>query len=130
MLCGRTPYSGDAAFAVMLQHVTGPAPTIRNHMPECPPAIVKLLDRMLAKDPAERRATYAERIEELKRARALLGKSRGKLHPARVLAAVAIVAGVWWSGLKMKAPPTGCGKSRCGAQNGGCLLVVYAALPD
>ena len=89
----------------MLQHVTEPAPTIRTHMPGCPAPIVKLLDRMLAKDPAARHASYAELIDELRRARAHIANPRRKLRPAHAIAAVLIIAGVWWSVVKRTAPP-------------------------
>ena len=98
LLCGRAPYTGDASFAVMLQHVTEPAPAILDHMPECPQPIVKLLDRMVAKESNERHASYAELIEELRHARESIS------HPAkpslrRPLALtlfVAAAAGGWY----------------------------------
>ncbi len=97
LLCGRAPYNADASFAVMLLHVTEPPPSILQHMPDCPPAIVKTLARMLAKDSSERHASYAELVEELRRARTLLTPQPPK--PTRrtpALVGLTIVASLAW----------------------------------
>ncbi len=105
MLCGRAPYGGDGSFAVMLQHVTEPLPSILTHMPECPKPVVELLDRMLAKDPKERPVSYAELIGMLRAAQAgeeKLPVNRPRRSMVSVVAAgvLVLVAVLGWYGLK------------------------------
>jgi len=63
LLAGRGPF-GDAehseASAKIRAHIQEPIPPIRQFQPKLPDDIVALLDRMLAKVPAERVATMAE----------------------------------------------------------------------
>lgn len=105
MLCGRAPYGGDGSFAVMLQHVTEPLPSILTHMPECPKSIVELLDRMLAKDPKERPASYPELIGLLRAAQTGQDKlpasrPRRRTAPVIAVAVLAVGAALGWYGLK------------------------------
>ena len=65
MLTGTTPYEGDSAMGVMLQHLTQPPPEIQTIWLACPPAIVGLLDRMLRKDAGARHQSYEELLEDL-----------------------------------------------------------------
>lgn len=53
MLCGRPPFSGDPA-AVVYQHVDVAPPPPTELRPELPDAVADFVQRMLAKDPAER----------------------------------------------------------------------------
>jgi len=62
---GQTPYRGDSAMSVMIQHITQPAPKIQAAWPECPPALVGLLDRMLRKKPEERHESYEVLMQQL-----------------------------------------------------------------
>jgi predicted Ser/Thr protein kinase len=101
MLCGRAPYVGDGSFAIMLLHVTEPVPSILKHLPGCPQPIVKLLDRMLAKEPERRHASYAELIEELRAAREAPAAPPKKLPRVTIMAiAVAGLAMAAWFGVK------------------------------
>ncbi len=50
MLSGQRPYDGDTAMSVIIQHGQGPVPTLPDDLAGWQPAI----DRMLAKDPADR----------------------------------------------------------------------------
>jgi serine/threonine protein kinase len=110
MLCGRAPYGGDGSFAVMIQHVTEPLPSILTHMPDCPRAILALLDRMLAKDPKERPASYAELIELLRVVQAggddlPIKRSRRSLIPMASAAVLAVLAGLGWYATKKPVAP-------------------------
>ncbi|MEP6671182.1 MAG: family 16 glycoside hydrolase [Chthoniobacter sp.] len=62
---GQTPYRGDSAMSVMIQHITQAAPKIQTVWPECPPALVGLLDRMLRKKPEERHESYEVLLQQL-----------------------------------------------------------------
>lgn len=64
-ISGRTPYRGDSGMSVMLQHISQPPPQIQTVWPECPPAIVGLLDRMLRKKPEERHESYEALLTNL-----------------------------------------------------------------
>jgi TolB-like protein/tRNA A-37 threonylcarbamoyl transferase component Bud32 len=62
LLTGRTPFSGDqrAAPARLLAILHDPAPRLDRLCPEIPPALARLVDAMLAKQPDARPATPGE----------------------------------------------------------------------
>ncbi|MCU0755158.1 MAG: serine/threonine protein kinase [Xanthomonadales bacterium] len=63
LLTGRVPYSGDSPIAVCMQHLTAPLPVL-------PPRFAMLqpvLDRLLAKSPAERYASAEAFLEALRK---------------------------------------------------------------
>jgi serine/threonine-protein kinase len=59
LLTGRTPYSGDAR-SVIAQIVSDPVVPPSRYVPTLPPALVAIVMRALAKDPAERFQTADE----------------------------------------------------------------------
>lgn len=69
LVCGRRVYEGEVGFTVVLKHVTDPPPPVVDVFPECPPALVALLQRMLAKAPGERHQSYDELLAEILSAR-------------------------------------------------------------
>lgn len=110
MLCGKHLYEGAFA-SVIVKHLTEPPPSIRMVMPDCPMALVKVIEKMLAKHPSGRHQTYAELIEELRQAheQVLAGDAQeedeAEAHaPVSLkqmalggIAAVVAIAGVlWW----------------------------------
>jgi len=64
MLTGVRPFGGRNATEVIAQHISAPIPNVSEREPEMPAALVRLVDRMLAKDPAGR-PTAAELVKEL-----------------------------------------------------------------
>ncbi|MFA5189220.1 MAG: SUMF1/EgtB/PvdO family nonheme iron enzyme [Verrucomicrobiia bacterium] len=111
MLCGKHLYEGAFA-SVIVKHLTEPPPSIRMVMPDCPMALVKVIEKMLAKHPSGRHQTYAELIEELRQAheQVLAGDAQeedeAEAHaPVSLkqmalggIAAVVAIAGVlWWA---------------------------------
>jgi len=54
LLSGRLPFEGDAATAVLVAHVTKPAPSLLTVAPGVPRPLAAVIDRCLAKDPAQR----------------------------------------------------------------------------
>lgn len=68
LLSGRLPFEGDAAPAVLVAHVTRPAPGLASVAPDVPRALAAVIDRCLAKDPAHRFATGEELSEALEKA--------------------------------------------------------------
>ena len=68
LLSGRAPFSGpeyQGAFEKMLAHRQAPLPPIGQFCPDIPEGLVAVLNRMLAKDPADRYSTPAEVAEAL-----------------------------------------------------------------
>ena len=68
LLSGRLPFEGESMTAVLVAHVTRPAPQLRTVAPHVPRALADVIDRCLAKDPAERFATGEDLSEALRRA--------------------------------------------------------------
>jgi serine/threonine protein kinase len=65
LLAGHGPFRAGTALATMLSHqVKRPRP-IRDLRPETPPGLAVVLERMMAKEPAERYQTPAEAAEAL-----------------------------------------------------------------
>jgi hypothetical protein len=54
MLSGKTMYTGATVKDILRQQVREPHPPITQHVPDCPEGLRRVLDRMLAKNPAER----------------------------------------------------------------------------
>jgi hypothetical protein len=64
MLTGTCPFPGRNATEVMAKHISAPIPKVSEREPETPVALVRLVERMLAKDPAAR-PTAAELVKAL-----------------------------------------------------------------
>src|SRR5689334_14827290 len=64
MLTGTRPFGGRNATEVIAQHISAPIPKVGEREPETPVALGRLVERMLAKDPAGR-PTAAELVKEL-----------------------------------------------------------------
>lgn len=56
-LTGTFPFDADVASAVLVAHVTKPAPAVATVNPDVPAPLAAIIDRCLAKDPAARYAT-------------------------------------------------------------------------
>jgi uncharacterized protein YjdB len=54
MVTGRLPFVADSIMAIMYAHFNEPPPPVTKFRPDCPPEIAATLDRMLAKEPADR----------------------------------------------------------------------------
>jgi len=57
MLTGTRPFRGDSMATLMFQIANEPHPDIREHCPELPESLSKLIDQLLSKDPRTRIAT-------------------------------------------------------------------------
>jgi serine/threonine protein kinase len=60
MLTGRTPFNGDDDVQVLYQQIHDPPTPLRKLVPDAPESLEKVLNRMLAKDPASRFPSVAE----------------------------------------------------------------------
>jgi hypothetical protein len=64
MLTGTCPFTGRNATEVIAHHISAPIPKLSEREPETPEPLARLVERMLAKDPAGR-PTAAELVKEL-----------------------------------------------------------------
>src|SRR5262249_48841699 len=64
MLTAVRPFPGRNPTEVIAQHISAPIPKVSEREPETPATLVRLVDRMLAKDPAGR-PTAEELVAEL-----------------------------------------------------------------
>jgi hypothetical protein len=64
MLTGTCPFVGRNATEVIAKHISAPIPRVSEREPETPVALVRLVDRMLAKNPSDR-PTAAELVNAL-----------------------------------------------------------------
>jgi eukaryotic-like serine/threonine-protein kinase len=53
-LTGKPPYVGKTILEILNQHLDAPVPDVREHAPDCPESLALLIQRTMAKDPAER----------------------------------------------------------------------------
>jgi serine/threonine-protein kinase len=65
MLCGEPPFHGDTPLAVAMQHVNQPPAPLAGRQPGLPPRLVQVIERMMAKKPADRFADPAALLSEL-----------------------------------------------------------------
>jgi len=68
LLCGRRPYLAETFAAEAAAHATAPVPAATSFDRSLPPAIDIVLERSLAKDPAERYRSCGELVASLKSA--------------------------------------------------------------
>jgi polar amino acid transport system substrate-binding protein len=68
MLTGKQPYQGKTPYKVLSAHVHEPIPKIRELRPDLPAAIQPVIDKALAKEPADRFASAQEMATAFKTA--------------------------------------------------------------
>ncbi|HEX3598524.1 MAG TPA: serine/threonine-protein kinase [Lacipirellulaceae bacterium] len=54
MLAGQPPFTGDSPLSVAVQHLNQPATSLSTHRPNLPAKLAQLIERMMAKSPADR----------------------------------------------------------------------------
>jgi serine/threonine protein kinase len=65
LLAGRPPFSGGTPFQKLICHREKPVPPLAASSPEIPGALIRVVERMLAKDPAQRFQTPAQVVQAL-----------------------------------------------------------------
>ena len=65
LLAGEPPYSGDSFVTVAMKHVSEPVPNVLDRRPDVPVRLAVLVERCLAKEPAERPASMDAVVGEL-----------------------------------------------------------------
>jgi serine/threonine-protein kinase len=76
LLTGQPPYAGGDITDKLTRHVKAPVPSVQNLRPEVPKGVSAVLERMMAKRPEDRFASYAELISALDHA-----PEAGKVDP-------------------------------------------------
>lgn len=76
LLTGDPPFKGDTPLAVAVQHLNTPPEPVANRRPETPASLAAVIDRLIAKKPADRYQSSAELLEALAAA-ARVGQSEG-----------------------------------------------------
>ncbi|MEN9361711.1 MAG: hypothetical protein RL095_3246 [Verrucomicrobiota bacterium] len=74
-LSGGFPFNGDSPQELLMHHLDTVVPDLRDCNPDLPPALTRLVCRMMAKSPAERPADYAILKRELVLIRSSLSDS-------------------------------------------------------
>ena len=72
LLTGEVPYTGDNFLSVAMKHVNDPVPSVLDTRPDAPIRLASLIERCLAKQPADRPASMDEVVSELEAVRAEL----------------------------------------------------------
>jgi tRNA A-37 threonylcarbamoyl transferase component Bud32 len=75
MLAGEVPFAGDTMVAVMNKVLTAPLPDLKARRSDAPPALIKIIQRMLARDKAQRYLSMREVAVDLERV--MNGEDRG-----------------------------------------------------
>lgn len=83
---GAPPFSGDDAVGVAIAHQREPVPALAEQASHTPPAVAAVVERALAKDPAERFADAAEMRTALATAAAAAGSPSRFSVPATTVA--------------------------------------------
>jgi hypothetical protein len=104
LLAGREPFVGGSPYMVVLAVLHDPPPPLRQLNPAVPHALVRIVERCLEKEPADRYPSAAALVDDLHRFLAnqplLHARRRWPLRPVWLaLAAVglgAVAAGGWW----------------------------------
>ena len=65
LLAGEVPYAGDNFLTVAMKHVNEPVPSLLERRTDCPLRLAALVERCMAKEPAERPASMDEVVGEL-----------------------------------------------------------------
>jgi len=65
LLAGRPPFDGDSAYVMISQHLSQELPALRKASPDVPEVLARVLERMMAKNPAQRYQDYDALIADL-----------------------------------------------------------------
>ena len=67
LLSGSPPFLAATAFALAYKHLNEDAPPLQDLRPDLPPLLIKVVHRLMSKDPAERFQDARAVLTELKR---------------------------------------------------------------
>lgn len=67
MVSGRVPFNAESVMTVMMMHVKDPVPDVRTYRPDVPAMLIAIINRALAKEPAQRYQSMADLAADLRR---------------------------------------------------------------
>jgi hypothetical protein len=74
MMAGQPPFRGETAMAVAVQHVKGTPTPLATLRPDLPKDLIGVVEKLMAKDPAQRYQTAREVLRDLNRIRSAVLK--------------------------------------------------------
>ncbi len=66
MLCGQTPFKGDSAMAVAVQHLNDPPPALIERRNDLPKPLCDLVHKLLRKKPDDRYQSFTDVLEDIR----------------------------------------------------------------
>ena len=103
-LSGRFPFDSDTPSAILVSHVTRPAPRLADIAPDVPAAIANIVDRCLAKSREDRFESSGALAEALERARGdAIGADRERHDSSRALVSETQAQSVWRRAAELQA---------------------------
>jgi serine/threonine-protein kinase len=94
MLAGVPPFDGESAQSILMKQATATPVPVREHRREIPPALAEVVDRTLAKDPAERFQTAEELSRALVEALPTAAQDSVRVHSPVLSAALSALVGL------------------------------------
>jgi serine/threonine protein kinase len=82
MVTGSQPYESNNAMALLMKHVSDPVPLLADFAPDLPAALQAVINRGMAKSPADRYPTTGEMAREVERIAASAGQPGRQETPA------------------------------------------------
>jgi len=82
MLCGQTPFKGDSAMAVAVQHLNDVPPSLLERRNDLPKPLCDLVHKLLRKKPEDRYQSFTEVLEDI--------RSMFKAHKSGTLSEITI----------------------------------------
>ncbi|MEP7293544.1 MAG: protein kinase, partial [Chloroflexota bacterium] len=67
LVTGTLPYEAETPLAIILKHLNEPIPSARDRVPELPESVDTVIQRLMAKDPADRYQTANQVIADVER---------------------------------------------------------------
>lgn len=75
LFAGEPPYRGETALSIAVQHLKSDIPSLAERRPDLPPELIGIIEKMMAKKPADRFQTPKELLRELSRV-------KQRIHPS------------------------------------------------
>jgi serine/threonine-protein kinase len=69
MVSGRVPFNSESVMTLMMMHVKDPVPDVRSFRADVPPMLISIIERALAKEPAQRYQKMTDMVTDLRRLR-------------------------------------------------------------
>ncbi len=103
-LSGAFPFDSETPSAVLVSHVTRPAPKLLDAAPDVPPSLAAIVDRCLAKNPADRFETSGALADALERVQGdAKAADRNRVDNARTLISETQAQSVWRRAAELQA---------------------------